>query len=460
MPGKGKWVEAQPLREDSVVPGVPGARIGEWPEPRWDHQCIVYSDPRLEPTEDEPGRKVNRTNTTVQGAQPGSFTLFVMGGQRPGKQPFFGSDYGGGGDAWNLTVINIHADVPVVRWSRVNISLHGNGWTPRYGHCAMHMRVRGFWQRTLSKAYIQSPDDGFEAQVARAADSQSELDRIREAIKDQQVLGEHHPSATTDVTMVLGGLTKYGFRGDVWLSTSRGLMWERRHHRAFSGRYFHGCAPLGGHSIIVMGGRSSSSDSSLSDVHRSDDFGLSWTRITTRAGWSNRYRFGTAVFVASNIATASAAASAGEGLGGTKSLSLGASPHIVMIFGGYSSGNSVFYADSWATNDGIHWTKQMWDAPLLSKWDGRSGHGCVTIPGTAKIIERGAHTKWTMGAEAQIRQAPTIIMVAGRDKGERLSDVWVRQGPVVLTNSATDRYLSFTLQLATSIALIVLSVSV
>ena len=85
--------------------------------------------------------KVNRTNTTVRQHSLARLRFFD-GGQRPGKQPFFGSDYGGGGDAWNLTVINIHADVPVVRWSRVNISLHGNGWTPAMA-IAMHMRVRG-----------------------------------------------------------------------------------------------------------------------------------------------------------------------------------------------------------------------------------------------------------------------------------------------------------------------------
>ena len=126
--------------------------------------------------------------------------------------------------------------------------------------------------------------------------------------------------------MVLGGLTKHGFRGDVWLSTSRGLMWKDVIIVPFRADTFMAVRLLVGIPSLSWVA-SSSSDSSLSDVHRSDDFGLSWTRITTRAGWSNRYRFGTAVFVASNTVTASAAASAGEGLGGTKSLSLGASPH-------------------------------------------------------------------------------------------------------------------------------------
>jgi hypothetical protein len=392
-------------------------------------------------------------NTTVEREHPSPFTLFVMGGQRSGERAFFEQNGGGGGDAWNMTVVDMRAAVPVVVWQRVNITFHGEAWTPRYGHCALHMRVKGYWHRTLNKARIQSLEDSFEVQLARAAPSQQDMARVHDAIRESQkedlLLGEHGPSATTEVTILLGGLTKYGFRGDVWLSTDLGISWERRKHRAFSGRYFHGCAPLGGNSLIVMGGRSGGSDSSLSDVHRSDDFGLTWTRVTARAGWENRYRFATAVFLASNAAVAASVTSAAAGLGKTQyDAASGAASatmldlsgvNVVMLFGGYSSGDSKFYADTWATNDGIHWTKQSWDAPLLSKWEGRSGHTCLAVPGMMATEQTHAQAESTAGREVQIRQMPTIVMVAGRSKAERLSDVWVRQGPVVLTNAAIER---------------------
>ena len=448
-PRKGVWVQAEPLREESSSPGVPGSRIGPWPEARWDHQCVVFNgDPGLS-WEGETVARVNRTeNTTNEISRVESFTLFVMGGQRSGKRAFFGE-----ASAWNMTVADMSAAVPSVIWRRVNTTLRGDAWSPRYGHCALHMRVKGYWQRTLNKARIQSPEDSFEVRLAKA--TPSDLARvytdIEERRKEDLLLGEHGVDAITGVTILLGGLTVYGFRGDVWLSTDRGMSWERRNHRAFSGRFFHGCEPIGESAIIVMGGRSGGSDSSLSDVHRSDDFGLSWKKVLSNAGWEKRYRFSTAAFIASHSAIAASAASvtsAVAGLGRSQPDAASVVPpaavldpagHVVMLFGGYSSGDSIFYADAWATNDGIHWTKQTLDAPLLRKWTGRSGHTCLFIPGTIDMRSTQAKDNWNSGQEVQIRQMPALVMIAGRDKAERLSDVWVRQGPVILTNAAAEQ---------------------
>ena len=197
-----------------------------------------------------------------------------------------------------------------------------------------------------------------------------------------------------------------------------------------------------------MGGRSRGSSSSLSDVHRSEDFGRTWVRITAAAQWEKRYRFATSAFIASNTVVTTARAtqsssssvdSTGDfsGLGNSKASDntnlVPQSAHLVLISGGYRSGDSKFFNDMWATNDGIHWTKQSWDAPILDKWSGRSGHVCVGIPGTADTSEKSSIL--SSGGEAQIRNAPAFVLIGGRNKAERLSDTWIRRaGPVVLTN--------------------------
>ena len=448
-PGGRRWVQVQRAFDRT------GAPLGDWPRARWDHACVVIPGDSRAP---EAVAAARRHGLEDVAPLDRPFTLLVMGGQIGAANPSSTSE------AWNMTFVNMSTRFPVALWHRVNHSSSSSdsapSWTARAGHQALSLqveRIAGSYSRgqlqtsgTTGNHFIALADTLDVRAAMRPKGRWSETEDT-ELILPPGDEDEGDARGIRHVVMLMGGLTKFGFRGDVWLSWDAGQTWEQRSPRGFSGRYFFGAAAMGERSVIVFGGRSGSSSSAKNDVYRTQDLGQTWKKVASAAKWSPRYRFSSVSMILPRAARAAAVeASLGRSTSTAGELTgppLNLEGDIVVLTGGYSSGKSIFYGDSWATNDGVLWTQQVLDAPVMRTWHGRSGHASLLMPATTAADATNTFrlsstaTPFAGGGEqeAQVRPLNKLLLFGGRNKGGRLADVWVREGPVLLTNRGQRR---------------------
>ena len=221
---------------------------------------------------------------------------------------------------------------------------------------------------------------------------------------------------------------------------------------------------------------------------RSMDYGRTWNTIAASTKrWAPRYRFSVVSFVSrTDSLTVSIDTATTESIYNSNNKNdnsnnnnnkneaeddkksyrlnkgLSGSKHLLCLIGGYSSGSSTFYNDMWVSNDGDLWTKQFLDAPMFNSWQGRSGHSAVLLPGIySKTASKAAavsgheftvefsnsnnnnnnnnnnNKEEGLGGgkiteHAQIHAFPMIVVMGGRSLSTRLSDVWQREGPILL----------------------------
>jgi len=441
-----RWIQVQ--REFDRL----GKPIGIWPSGRWNHRCVAFQD-NFETLSHASSNQQNKPSNTTNTAASTPFVFVVVGGRTAGNILT--------NEVFNCT-LRMSGYPPIAVWHKINVTAKAvaktnplSVFSPRSGHCALGFDVQGYSKTLLSnyKSVSITPTD----------DHPSLL-----------VPNTNLKTITTNMLMVMGGLDGTAFRGDVWLSTDRGLSWELRRRRAFPARYFHGCGLLGQHKLVVLGGREKNSNSVMNDVWTSSDYGRSWSIIASNSRWSPRYRF----TVVSFVSRVDQAHPVSEGVSSTSYTSksttsksttsttsthddqrttnnqklgiddaLTTSQHLLIVIGGYSSGTSTFYDDMWVSNDGKLWTKQFLDAPMFRQWEGRSGHTTHLLPG---VYSKQAVSAATVAGnefvdgfdddwahQAQVHPLPMLVVLGGRTSSTRLSDVWVRQGPVLLTGSST-----------------------
>ena len=479
-----RWIQVQ--REFDAN----GDPIGPWPSSRWNHECVVIQDDFESSSYNMKSdtSAINRTLTKQYYAKrPAPFVFLAMGGMTMGNKV--------NNEIWNGTISMVGWPI-VGRWHKINQytacpiadgsakftgfkkTVNTNGdycqcgatscfqgqvcvasssncagrttkeadlsmFSPRTGHCSLRIDVKGYSKDTnLWKSVQTIPTDAYPSvEASQKIEYENRLNPL------------NHIESTSTLIFVIGGLSN-NFLGDVWMSSDKGQQWEQRSKFGLSSRYFHGCGFLGRTKMLVLGGRGSQSTDVRNDVWASNDYGTTWNIISPlqkkRANmWAGRYRFSVISFVAKSdaIQTMVDVAGASSSNSGTsyntkdadlhQPLSL--SNHMVGILGGYTSaGQSIFFNDFWMTNDGIVWTKQAMDWPV---WNGRSGHSTLLLPGQyskdAASAAAARGREFSNVEDAQIHALPNVATFGGRTAKKRLSDVWVRSGPILLTSAST-----------------------
>ncbi len=161
---------------------------------------------------------------------------------------------------------------------------------------------------------------------------------------------------------VMGGYGTHGNLNDIWYSsdaeewtqvTVSGTHWDTR--REFGAVVFDG-------KIWVMGGSHNHYHphyEDRNDVWYSADNGVTWTRATDDAGWSDRRRFSVIVY-----------------------------DNKMWVIGGYKTGNpSTRLTDIWYSSDGANWTKATDGSVFGSRLD---GHSTVLFDEKVWILGGGA----------------------------------------------------------------------
>jgi hypothetical protein len=157
--------------------------------------------------------------------------------------------------------------------------------------------------------------------------------------------------------ILMGGKDGSGnLKNDVWQSTDNGVTWTQMTSNAgWSPRWTHSSVVMPDSSIILMGGRELSGDKN--DVWRSTDNGATWNQMTANAGWSARMQH------------SSVAMSDGS----------------IVLMGG---GDSIkgWKNDVWrSTDNGATWNQMTANAG----WSARSGHSSVAIPDNSIVLMGG-----------------------------------------------------------------------
>lgn len=152
--------------------------------------------------------------------------------------------------------------------------------------------------------------------------------------------------------LVMGGMSGAGdLLGDTWQSQDEGVTWSRCGTEApsWTARIGHRAVVLAGGEVLLMGGLTSSSDSSaLRDVWRSPDRGSSWELVVEEADWAARSWFGLAVLPDGSVC----------------------------VLGGMGTDSGPL-SDVWRSEDrGKTWTCILAEAP----WPARRGHAVAVLP--------------------------------------------------------------------------------
>ena len=467
-----KWIQVQ--REFDELTGVP---FGNWPTARWDHQCVgIQTDFETTSTTKENISVIHNTSLPSHRLPRLPFTMITMGGYVDGRKgPVLTNE------VWNFTFPTPMIGWPIIgQWQKINVTLgYREAKTfQRAGHCALSITTRGY-QPTIQKNWkdvsIEPSDEHPSIQAARDPAYKNEVEQYGTMKKK------------TLIFLIAGFGANDIFLNDVWMSSDRGMSWSRRSRGRFPARYFHGCGMLGHHSLVVFGGRERSSTSVMNDVHVTTNYGISWRELrpvhqSHGKRWEPRYRFSVVSFVSkleasfeaaaqtsqtsqtsqdAQSAAAQQSAQPGSGVRTYTSESqqssdlnlrrpedLIESKHFLALVGGYSSGTSTFFSDMWVTNDGISWTKQMMDTPMFGAMEGRSGHTTHLIPGS--YSDASTFAKTDSGSKfyeeefpertSQILPSPKLVVVGGRTVERRLSDLWTRDGPILLTSRAANSH--------------------
>ena len=163
-------------------------------------------------------------------------------------------------------------------WTQPSPGLSGY-WTERYGHTSLAMPdgsiiVMG----GLSSA-------GNMNDVYRSTDG-GQVSTLQTASAEWSARSGHTSVALPDGDIVLMGGWDGTFRNDVWLSTDYGATWAPQTLNAeWSPRSDHSSVAMPDGSIVLMGGSGNNNE-----VWRSEDKGVSWTRVDTISPkWTPRY---------------------------------------------------------------------------------------------------------------------------------------------------------------------------
>ena len=208
-----------------------------------------------------------------------------------------------------------------------------------------------------------------------------------------------------------------GYKNDVWQSTNNGLTWTQMTTSAgWSARYSHSSVAMPDGSIVLMGGYDGFSGFK-NDTWRSTNNGLTWTQMTASAGWSAR--------------------------AGQRSVAMPDGSIVLMGGGDWTIGKH----DVWRSTDyGATWTLVNESAVGIT-----SGHSCVVMPDSSIVLMGGlaygpvykndvwrstdygttwtqvnTHAGWTGRYDHSSVAMPdgSIVLMGGEDRGGYKNDVW------------------------------------
>jgi len=169
-------------------------------------------------------------------------------------------------------------------WTSMNAS--GNpGWGARYGHTSVAMPDGSI---VLMGGY-DFEFGNYQNDVWRSTDNGATWTQVN-ASAGWTPRAWHSSVVMPDGSIVLmGGLDNVGSKkSDVWRSTDNGVTWTRLTSGAsWNGRYSHTSVLLPDGSIVLMGGLDTSGNND-NEVWRSTDNGATWTEVNASAGWAIR----------------------------------------------------------------------------------------------------------------------------------------------------------------------------
>ncbi|PKL57450.1 MAG: hypothetical protein CVV35_00110 [Methanomicrobiales archaeon HGW-Methanomicrobiales-6] len=211
----------------------------------------------------------------------------------------------------------------------------------------------------------------------------------------------------TSVVMPNGSIVLMGGSGnnDVWRSADSGTTWDRIATTPFGGwgRQGHTSVVMPNGSIILMGGEDSWGDV-YRDVRQSTDGGATWTTVINNAPWTARYDHTSVVMPNGSIILMGGSDSGGSGLNDVwQSDNYGATwtqvtttppiwsarydhssvvlPDGSIVIMGRNGDNDVW----WSDNYGVTWTRVAEHA----EWSNRQGHTSVAMPDGSIVLMGG-----------------------------------------------------------------------
>jgi len=102
-------------------------------------------------------------------------------------------------------------------------------------------------------------------------------------------------AALSDDTIIIAGGAGSGLTpsyGDVWISVDRGLTWSlQTDNPGWTSRSEAQLVPLSDDSLILVGGYHKETYEYLNDTWKSTNHGVTWTQLTSSAGWPKRQYF-------------------------------------------------------------------------------------------------------------------------------------------------------------------------
>ena len=183
---------------------------------------------------------------------------------------------------------------------------------------------------------------------------------------------DHSSVAMPDGSIVLMGGNNYdlsttssGDMNDVWTSADNGVSWtELTADAGWKIRSCQNSVVMPDGSIVLMGGYEKSVPKSVNDVWRSTNNGISWTQMTSSAGWSERNSQSSVVMPDGSI---------------------------VLMGGGYTSNTkNTDFNDVWqSTNDGALWTELTPNAGWSARW----GQSSVVMPDGSIVLMGGCNVE-------------------------------------------------------------------
>ena len=236
-----------------------------------------------------------------------------------------------------------------VTWTQMTAAA---GWSPRHGQSSVSlpdgsivlMGSAGVWP--INNDVWRSTDYG--ATWTRLTANAGWSPRM-----------SHSSVVMPDGSIVLmGGYDGSGYLNDVWRSTDYGATWTRMTSNAgWSARAWQSSVAMPDGSIVFMAGGDNNAGGWKSDVWRSTDYGATWTRMTSNAGWSARIEQSSVVMPDGSI----------------------------ILMGGKDSIDNIMN-DVWrSTDNGATWTRLTANA----EWSARRAQSSVAMPDGSIVLIGG-----------------------------------------------------------------------